>query len=98
MLNGDGYVTAKKKSSLISNKKKPVDRVILHWYGCGADGRADGRANGRKVTWLQKFLGCIDNQIFLPMCSAARAPCAREVRYNGFKLVEMLCQEKMQRK
>ena len=32
------------------------------------------------------------------MCFAARAPCAREVRYNGLKLVEMLCQEKMQRK
>ena len=22
----------------------PVDRVILHWYACGADGRAVGRS------------------------------------------------------
>ena len=42
MPNGDGDKNCKK---IKSNKqqKKPVDRVILHCYACGADGRADGR-------------------------------------------------------
>ena len=31
------------------------------------DGRAGMRACGRTVTWLPKFFGCVDNQIFLPM-------------------------------
>ena len=45
----------------------PFDWVILHRYACGEDERADVRAGGCTVTWLPKFRGCIDNQIFLPM-------------------------------
>ena len=36
---------------------------IKHWFPCGADGRSVGRT----VTWLPKFLGWVDYQIFLPM-------------------------------
>ena len=48
---------------------KPVDRVILHWYACGADGRLVGRT----VTWLPKFLECVDHHIFLGLGLRSRA-------------------------
>ena len=42
--------------------------VILHWYASGADGRAGGRGYGHVATsHYQKFLGRIDNHIFLLM-------------------------------
>ena len=41
----------------------PISWVILHWYAWGADGPSVGRT----VTWLPKFLGWVDYQIFLPM-------------------------------
>ena len=55
-------------------------------------GRTDDRAGGRTVTWLPKFLGCIGNQIFLPMMLRyndvndtrvviGRCPCVLEIRY-----------------
>ena len=52
----------------------PVDRVILHWYACGADGRSLGRCT---VTWLPNFLGWVDYFIFLPMVLRRRASRAR---------------------
>ena len=36
---------------------------ISHWFPCDADEQTVGRT----VTWLPKFLGWIDNQIFLAM-------------------------------
>ena len=54
----------------------PVDRIILHWYACGADGRSGGRCT---VTWLPNFLGWVVHHISLPMVLR----CARELRYNN---------------
>ena len=33
----------------------PVDRVILHWYACGADGRSGGRLVGVRSRDCQIF-------------------------------------------
>ena len=54
---------------------------ISHWLPCSSDGRSDGRT----VTWLPKFLGWIDNQIFLEP----------QLRYNfilGGKLPKSIAQ------
>ena len=48
----------------------PVDRIILHWYAWGADGRSGGRCT---VTWLPNFLEWVVYHISYPWCSAARA-------------------------
>ena len=54
---------------------------ISHWLPCSSDGRSVGRT----VTWLPKFLGWIDNQIFLEP----------QLRYNfilGGKLPKSIAQ------
>ena len=45
---------------------------ISHSLPCGEDGRVNGRSDGRTVTCVQKFLGWIDNQIFLALGLRAR--------------------------
>ena len=56
----------------------PVGWVILHWYACGADGRLVGST----VTWLPKFLGWVDYQIFLPMVLRFARFVRVELRYE----------------
>ena len=46
----------------------------------------DARAGERTVTWLPKFIGCIDNQLFLPMMLWR----ARERRYYLFTGLQSL--------
>ena len=62
----------------ISHQIKPWVAFELPYLSiecaCGVDGR---RSGGRAVEWLPKFLGCIGNQIFLPMVLR----CARELRH-----------------
>ena len=44
---------------------------ISHWLPCGADGRTEGHT----VTWLPKFLECVDKQFFMVLhCARTRAP------------------------
>ena len=51
--------------------------------------RTDGRSGGLTVTWLPKFLGCIDYQIFVPMVLR----CARWLRYKVMvcPIIEYAC-------
>ena len=52
----------------------------------------------RTVTWLPKFLGCIDNQIFLPMMlcctlfACTRAPLMKSYNYSKYTIKAGLAQ------
>ena len=53
-----GHAMTRQKTQCCIWVAIPVDRVISHWYACGADGTLT-------VTLFPNFLGCLDNQIFL---------------------------------
>ena len=69
------YIT--KQEGLYQNKVNfslvSTCNYILRWYAWGA---GEGTV-GRTVTWLPKFLGWMDYQIFLGMGLRSRALCAR---------------------
>ena len=56
------------------------------------------RTGTRTVTWLPKFLGCIDNQIFLPMMlhcmllACTRAPLMKSYNYSKYTIKAGLAQ------
>ena len=54
----------------------PVDWVSLHWYACGADGRADVRSRV-----YQNFSDAQVTKFSYPWCSAARVSLALELLY-----------------
>ena len=64
-----------------------LKKIILRWLLCGADGRT--------ITWLAKFLGCMDNQIFLPMVlrylsiNQSFKRCKKTVRYPNMSLARV---------
>ena len=52
-----GYAISR-RNNLVSNciwVVIPVDKVIFHWYTCGADGRTDARAVGIRSGDYQIF-------------------------------------------
>ena len=57
----------------------PYLLIELFFIGMPVAG-TDARAGGHMMTWLPKFLGCIDNQLFLPIMLWR----AREHRYYLF--------------
>ena len=56
----------------------PVDRVILHWNACGADGRSGGRSVYGYVMTKFSPMGSLPH--FLTHGAPLRALCARELR------------------
>ena len=74
MTKQEGLLQNKVNFSLVSTCNCKMGYwVILHWYACGVSERTVGRT----VTWLPKFLGWMDYQIFLGMVLRSRALCTR---------------------
>ena len=73
-----GYAISRQVTSSCIWVAIPVGWLILHWYACGADGRLVGST----VTWLPKFLGWVDYQIFLPMVLRFARFVRVELRYE----------------
>ena len=58
---------------------------ISHWFPCGAN----GLAHGHTVTWLLKFLECVDKQFFMVLhCARTRAPLKNNYYY--YKVIKTL--------
>ena len=67
----------------------PVDRVILHWYASGADGRSLGRAVGVRSRDYQVFLDGEITSLSYPWCSAGvRKVASADNRLNPSRNLE----------
>ena len=80
-----GHAISRPKTPCCIRVAIPGDWIIIHWYTCGVD----GSAHGHVITKI--FMGCIDNQMLLPVVPCTRGRSAIGPLQVGIHVVENRC-------